>query len=426
MMIRYPALVAIVVVSVLLRFGAAYSEEGSPEVKPALKSDPAIMAILKGLGDNSSALLPAVKTTGEMNAEVRKFGLHKTGPRPRNYCLKWVWAPDRKRALFCGANARVPHRLNDVWEYDLASNTWVLLWNPDPNLTGYSNLRGEKLQKALAPFAQVKDGVLMTKRGAPFDPVHTWGALTYDPELKALLWIMGNYNKVRYKYETKIPHKDMRLWAYYPYKGSWEYIRAKPCPQVNTLMLEYVPELKGSLWYSQSQSQVQLFKSSSRSWQKVLGKKDFTDAASMPFRTSIFAYAADRQIVVAHNGGATIRGKPDPKRTFHYDVKTRKWQKVLESSDGPVGYHNASAMVYDPVARRCLLVHDAVWSYSLDERKWTRMSPKGPALVPNKGRIGIKGGMTCYNPEHNVTMVDTGKGRVWVYRQSRRKSKGGK
>jgi hypothetical protein len=42
-----------------------------------------------------------------------------------------VWAPERKRALYCGANHGVPHRLNDVWEFDLPSLSWVMLYAPD-------------------------------------------------------------------------------------------------------------------------------------------------------------------------------------------------------------------------------------------------------------------------------------------------------
>ena len=111
-----------------------YAESDSPEVKPLLKPDPAVLKIIKNLGENCSALLPQVKTAGHMdNPEVKRFKMDKSGPRPRDYCLKWVWAEDRKRALFCGGNAGVPHKLNDVWEYDLASNTWILLWEPDPD-----------------------------------------------------------------------------------------------------------------------------------------------------------------------------------------------------------------------------------------------------------------------------------------------------
>ena len=95
------------------------SEE--PKFKPELQPDVKLLNDLKALDENSSLLLPPVKTFGEFSEEVKKFGLDKTGPQSRNYCVKWVWEPDRKRAIFCGGNAGVPHRLNDVWEFDLQS-----------------------------------------------------------------------------------------------------------------------------------------------------------------------------------------------------------------------------------------------------------------------------------------------------------------
>ena len=68
---------------------------------------------------------------GDFNDTARRYNLHKTGPLARDFTLKMVWAPERKRVLFCGANHGVPHRLNDVWEFDLAALTWVMLYAPD-------------------------------------------------------------------------------------------------------------------------------------------------------------------------------------------------------------------------------------------------------------------------------------------------------
>jgi len=89
--------------------------------------------------------------------------------------------PDRKRAFFCGANHGSPHRFNDAWEYDLASNTWVLLYTPDYNdrgpITDYD-------KKTLV----LDKGWLRTKKGGPAHPAHTWWGLTYDPKMRAALW----------------------------------------------------------------------------------------------------------------------------------------------------------------------------------------------------------------------------------------------
>ena len=402
----------------------AFAAEKGPEVKPSLPPDPAILATITDLGENCSALLPAVKTAGSMeNPEVRKFKLNKTGPRPRDYCLKWVWAADRKRALFCGANAGVPHRFNDVWEYDLASNTWVLLWNPDPDTNKTRRMKPEEKKAFLASFADVRDGVLMTKRGAPFDPVHTWWALTYDPEIKALLWVMGHQNKVGYKFKSGRPHGHMRLWLFDPQKIEWEFNRAKTYPLgANASILEYVPDLKGSLWYSFGRKQMQIFGSADKKWKPLMDKKALLAAAEIPGSEAICAYDSDEKVLVVHHGGGTHRGKPVSKKTFNYDVKAGKWSKVIDSGEGPYGYDMKAPMVYDSIAKRCFIVEkDALWSYAVGEKKWTKLTPRGPEL---KSRRAF---MACYNPEHNVLMADSGAGQVWIYRHSRRaKSDGGR
>ncbi len=172
----------------LLIFLSSYAF-GAEEVtvEPVLKPDPAVLAIIKGLGENQSALLPPLKTSGPINATMKKFRMHLNGPQPRNYCRKWVWAADRKRAFFCGANAGVPHRFNDVWEYDLASNTWTLLYEPDADFNAVRRMKPEQKKAFFENVGLVKDGILMTNRGAPFDPIHSWWQITYEPNMHALL-----------------------------------------------------------------------------------------------------------------------------------------------------------------------------------------------------------------------------------------------
>jgi hypothetical protein len=56
----------------------------------------------------------------------------------------------------------VPHKINDVWEYDLASNTWVLLWEPDPDTNRLRHVKGRANRKAyLDEFVEVDKAVLV-------------------------------------------------------------------------------------------------------------------------------------------------------------------------------------------------------------------------------------------------------------------------
>jgi hypothetical protein len=399
------------------------------DVKPELKPDPAVMKILNSLGKNQSAWLPQVKTHGNFNEFLKKGRHHVTGPRCRNYCRKWVWAPDRNRALFCGGNAGVPHKMNDVWEYDLAANTWVLLWEPDPDTNRVRHMKKPGEAKAYLDTFVIMDkksGEIMTKRGAPFDPVHTWWALTYDPQLRAMLWVMGNHHlhsaflrmhpELKKDYRLGGYHK-MRLWAYYPHEHRWEFMNPKGPLRSPAALLEYVPELKGSFYYTKTHRQSGVFRSETKdwTWKKVAKSKDeFNKLGSMPPSEAVAAYDSKNKVVVVHHGGYTHRGKPVPKRTHHYDVTSGKWEKVLQSAEGPVGHDAKASMTYDSTAQRCFINHAGLWSYNTPDKTWTKVTPQGP---------GAPGGMACYNPEYNVLMIDPGGGKVWVYRHRSKEDK---
>ena len=79
-------------------------------IKPHLDAQPAVVDKFRNLKSNHAVVLGQAKVLGDFNDTARKYNLHKTGPLARDFTLKMVWAPERKRALFCGANHGVPHR----------------------------------------------------------------------------------------------------------------------------------------------------------------------------------------------------------------------------------------------------------------------------------------------------------------------------
>ena len=87
----------------------AHADEGCS----LLRRDPVVLARSHGQLPQA-VLLGQAKVMGDFNDTARKYNLHKTGPLARDFTLKMVWALERKRALYCGANHGVPHRLNDV------------------------------------------------------------------------------------------------------------------------------------------------------------------------------------------------------------------------------------------------------------------------------------------------------------------------
>ncbi len=395
---------AIMATAVAMAGEGTAAGKGPGPVKPELPPDPAVMKILDALGENQSAWLPPIRTVGNMGDLVRKFSLDKTGPRTRNYCVKWVWTPDRKRAIFCGENAGAPHRLNDVWEYDLPSNTWVLLHEPDADFTRVSAKEKEDI-------ALVKDGILTTKTGAPYDPVHSWWQITYDPEMHALLWVMGNYNKCGFPHKSQVPWGKLEMFAYHPYEKRWEYFRpdATSPPGQNASILEYMPDSRQVLWFTNSWRgcTTSTFDGQSKAWKELLGKKEIQGNANCPGTEAVAAYDTMNRILVAHRGGEQHQGKPVPKCTYHYDPAANKWEKVIQSDEGPIGSDAWTSMTYDSAAGCCYVVDKNLWSYRVGDKKWEKLSPQGPP-APN--------GMACYNPDRNVLMVDSGGGRVWVWR----------
>jgi hypothetical protein len=219
-------------------------------VLPTREAKPAIREKLAALKANQAVLLGKADVVGTFNDTARKYDLHKTGPRGRDFTIKMCWAPERKRALFCGANHGVPHRLNDVWEFDLPSLSWILLYEPDlPR--GYMDLGKD--------FSDVefKNGLLRTKRGGPAVIAHTWWGLTYDPRHQALLF-MNTWVTERKKAVQALGgdpaelYNGPPLWAFYPAKREWKPFKAeKPYPvAIFGGMLEYVPELGGSIWHA--------------------------------------------------------------------------------------------------------------------------------------------------------------------------------
>lgn len=111
--------------------GRAAADTPPSTAEPKLAPKSAVLEKLAALKPNHAVLLGKSDVVGEFNDTARRYDLHRTGPRGRDFTIKVCWAPDRRRALFCGANHGVPHRLNDVWEFDLPSLSWAMLYAPD-------------------------------------------------------------------------------------------------------------------------------------------------------------------------------------------------------------------------------------------------------------------------------------------------------
>jgi hypothetical protein len=401
----------------LLVCGAVAAGTPSTTTKPTpeLAPDPTVTAILDALGDHSGANLPPIKTVGEWNETTRLYGMETTGPVGRDFCAKMVWAAERKRGLYCGANHGSPHRLNDVWEYDLPSNTWVMLFAPDPNKPG-----GAAFAYWVKQVAAVKNGVLMTKRGAPLDPWHTWWQLAYVPEMKALLWANplschAEAAKVL-AVDSATLYKGPPFWLFYPEEKTWKPLKTEPPfpPKVGGAQaMEYIPDLKGpvfytSNWFSQG---MWLYDPKTNAWKdlKPNGGEDMYHGKNSPRSEAVMVYDPENRTIVAQSG----------KATYHYDVAANQWNKVLDEPDEsdkvPRGHDARTPFGYDPAAKVCLLYSgetpEHVWAYRVKDRIWAKVKVSGPA-GPQRRNI------CCFDPERNVLVINDG-ATVWVYRHKK-------
>jgi hypothetical protein len=378
-------------------------------VKPQLEAQPAVLEKTKRLKPNHAVLLGQAKVVGDFNDTARKYNLHKTGPLARDFTLKMVWAPERKRALFCGANHGVPHRLNDVWEFDLASLSWVMLYAPDlpRDYTGM----GKDFSDVL-----FKDGILVTKRGGPVVIAHTWWGLNYDPVQKAMYfmntWVTNQKKCVeQLGGDPKELYTGPPLWSFAPSSCAWTMHKtAKPSPVAPFGgMLEYIPELGGSIWHTNNwQMQATwLYDAKKNSWKNLdanKATKDFSKHAAEPEQVGY--YDSKRKIVVAHRH----------KATSHYDVAKNRWDKVIDaakdSEEVPFGHDARAPMYHDPISGDGLLIQfqtNTLWSYNPDAKRWTKLTPAGDLMPTGKRRLAY------FDAAHGVFVVLDGT-TVWAYR----------
>jgi hypothetical protein len=380
-----------------------------PSVVPKLEPKPAVLEKLASLKPNQSIRLGTADVVGEFNETARKYDLHKTGPKGRDFTIKLCWAPDRKRALFCGANHAVPHRLNDVWEFDLPSLTWVMLYAPDlPR--GYVDLGKDTSD------VEFKDGILITKRGGPAIIAHTWWGLTYDPSKKALLF-MNNWVTDRKKAVLALGgnpedlYNGPPLWAFFPATGKWKAFHApRPYPvPIFGGLLEYLPELNGSVWHANNWQM-------HGTWRHDFDKDTWTDLKANGGGKSFEAEAPDAEQIGYH----------DPKRkrlvvqrhhdTHHYDITTNTWKKVSlgrkDDDRSPFGHDARSVFYHDPVSGQGLLVQfetNTLWVHDPDKITWTKLSPQGDPMPTGGKRLAY------VDPALNALIVIDG-ASVWAYR----------
>lgn len=421
------------------------------------RDDPAITGLLEKLGDRASAVLPAVTVEA---GDLEMHGIEKYGPGQRDYCNKMAYAADRQTALYAGGNHQVPHRMNDVWEYHLGSNTWHLLYAPDggnagrhkaayfltsrtlvrdpeKELTDREREQIEAYRRWWSENVVFQDGHLTTTRGGPIMPAHTWDAFCYDDRVGRLIWGMGASPAAQlatHAYFTKkavselerqtdptytpmwMFDVDNRRWVHYRTSGKHAELRGMGAT------MTYLPDLGASIWYVAAQNvspaayEMWTFDAAGDKWTELKpnGGKTISTLAvkegAAPMAEQQAAYSPKHRKLVGVLG-------PD---TFVYDVVAGAWSKPV--TDERIYGHDAhSVFAYDSHADVFLLAFAPdgrgkelrLAAYSLAANRWQMIDPAGPG-VPAIQYGGYTG---YYDPDHNVFVIQGRySDRLWVYR----------
>jgi hypothetical protein len=369
-----------------------------------LPPNAAALERIQSLRPNQSLRLGHAKVIGEFNATALEFGLDRTGPRARDFCRKMVWAPERRRALFAGANHGTPHRLNDVWEFDLAAMSWLLVYAPDLPRT-YGGLGPD------ASDVEFRDGVLMTRRGGPAVIGHTWSGLTYDAEQRGMLFMNTwpiNVDPL-VKQVGGDPGQQYRgppLWRFDAAARRWSVVKTpEPWPKAAVgALLEWVPELGGSVWHLNNWqlSASWLLDSGHGAWRVI------ADAKSSP---GFADHAPGRELVGYHDPVRKRIVAQYRNDTFHFDTGTRRWARSVAS--GSVDGHDAHTGFYRHPATGLGLLVDfrdgRLHAYDPDQARWRTIKPDGEPM-PSGPRV-----LAFIDQQLNVLAVidDT---EVWVYK----------
>src|SRR5688572_8570098 len=83
-----------------LTTGRVAADDPPAKAEPKLDPKPVVLEKLAALKPNQAVLLGKADVVGEFNDTAKKYDLHKTGPKGRDFTIKMCWAPERKRALF--------------------------------------------------------------------------------------------------------------------------------------------------------------------------------------------------------------------------------------------------------------------------------------------------------------------------------------
>lgn len=381
----------------------------TPKVDLELISDKELLSKIEALPENTWLKLPPSKVVGDIEWLKGSDNLVR-GPQVRDYCNKMVWAPERKRALYAGAGHNAPVT-NDVWEYDMASNTWVCLYAWDWAFDGIPKDQPEKAAEILKGRIKVNGTTLTTLSGAPLRPAHTWWGLTYDAEKRQMVFWDAHRGLVFTPLFSsnplmsktlgigELPGPGAHAFLFDPATRKWSAWKDAPKAWESS-RLEYIPDRK-ALWLHSGKTYL-LEGSDTADW-KDLG------VTGGPVNGALSAYDPESKTIVAVLN----------KNTYSFSFETNQW-KLLQEGKSPDAVVPESTFCYDTVSKRFVLITGrmtpSLWLFDLKKNEWVDPKPSGD--VPRPGTLAC-----YYDQARQVTALYTGvvegtvrKYSVFVYR----------
>lgn len=400
---------------------AGRTDAGQAVMGNIYPDDPEIVAAIEAMGDYSSIELE-YRVAGERAEEW--VALYGGAPQRRDFGNKIAYAPDRGTGMYAGMNHGVPHRINDAWEYHLGSNTWHLLFFPDPQ---------PRTAGWFAEHAMIEDGYLQTRRHGMINGAHTWDGITYDPEVRRMYWANVNENRPMglaferrvpleaYAYETGQSIEDVtaqllpgtHLWMFDGADGRWyRHIGARPYPRMimQGAALEYISDLRKTVWYTcqWNESGMWAYDSATNEWTSLApngGANVYHDNEefTFPMAEAQMRYGQGSRTMVA-----VLRN-----RTWHYDIDRNEWSLANVDEENNTGDW-ITAFSYDSKNDVFLLVQPStasVRAYHVRTRTWETLPVNGPPVRTNMAPASY------YDPVHNVMVVLDGRAQtMWLYR----------
>ncbi|MCK6470493.1 MAG: hypothetical protein L6R28_01995 [Planctomycetes bacterium] len=412
---RTPPIWAWAACAATLQLVALAGDAQTPSFEAA--PDAELLGKLEALPANTWMKLPPPKILGDLAWLSPRADERHRGPFGRSYCGHAFWAPERKRALYCGGGHNV-RPINDVWEYDLAANAWICLHGADPGFA--------PTEEWFRAHAMLRDGAFATKCGAPVRMTHQWDQAAYDPVRKRLVFIESMPRGLHYGTKLETPgnaaekglgldHETFlkklgpdgiyayefdpaqRAWTRAEYVVNWKGPGNTTGGRQESGILEYLPDRK-----------TLFFLGAGKSLLRDAEKGTWTPVDGGPRTYGMNGvYDPDAKKVIAIAGRKTL--------TYALGQEQKGWTTAIE--EGPAEGNDASAtMFYDPLAKKVVLyslsAKPNLWLYDTARNEWTDPKPAGEAPAANGERI------VYHDPARNVLVYYNSKD-VWVYRCTR-------